>query len=142
MAYNFLASGVQWIPWSPTGDPLDATRLVDEIGIKATAVRNGAITVKLPQTRGINLSNGALLIRYHAAHPLAVVMTLTASPKVFQNEIFIRFDITDTEKEIRIPMPATPGLEGVSELVMRFGDDHTPLPVDLTITGFEFVPAR
>jgi hypothetical protein len=61
---------------------------------------------------------------------------------VFQNEIFTRFDSTDTEREIRIPMPATPGLEDVSELVIRFGDEHIPLPVDLTITGFEFVPAQ
>ena len=30
----------------------------------------------------------------------------------------------------------------VDELVIRFGDEHIPLPVDLTITGFEFVPAR
>ena len=141
LPYNFLASDVQWIPWSPTGDPLDVARLPDEIGIKATAVRNGAVTVTLPQNGFVNLSNGALLMRYRAAKPLEVVMTLGGSPKVFQNEIFTRFDATDTEKEIRIPMPATPGLEDVSELVIRFGDELYPLPVHLTITGFEFVPA-
>jgi hypothetical protein len=70
------------------------------------------------------------------------VMTLAGGPTVFQNEIFARFDVTDAEKEIRIPMPATPGLEDVSELVIRFGDERSPLPVDLTLTRFEFVPAR
>jgi hypothetical protein len=142
LAYDFLARGVQWIPWSPTGDALDAARLLDEIRIHATAVRNGAVTVTLPQARGVNLSNGALLIRYRAARPLDVVMTLAGGPTVFQNEIFARFDVTDAEKEIRIPMPATPGLEDVSELVIRFGDERSPLPVDLTLTRFEFVPAR
>jgi hypothetical protein len=142
LAYNFLDSGVKWIPWSSTGDALDATRLLDAIRIQAPALRNGAVTVTLPQTRGVSLSNGALLIRYHAARPLDVVMTLAGSPKVFQNEIFTRFDATDTEKEIRIPMPATPGLEDVAELVIRFGNEHAPVSVDLTITGLEFVPAR
>jgi len=139
--YDFLASGVKWIPWSTTGDALDAARLIHEIRIQGNAVRSGAITITLPQAGGVNLSNGALLIRYYAAIPLEVVMTLAGGRRVFQNEIYTRFDITDTEKEIRIPMPATPGLEEVSELVIRFGDDRIPLPVDLTITGFEFAPA-
>ena len=58
------------------------------------------------------------------------------------NEIHTRFDVTDAEKEIRIPMPATPGLEKVKELVIRFGDERAPLPADLTINGFDFVPAQ
>jgi hypothetical protein len=68
-------------------------------------------------------------------------MTLIGGPTVFQNEIFTRFDVTETEKTIRIPMPGTPGLESVTELVIRFGDQRAPLPVDLTLSGFEFVPA-
>jgi hypothetical protein len=58
----------------------------------------------------------------------------------FQNEIFVRFDTAESEKEIRIPLPATPGLENVAELVIRFGDQRVPVPVDLTLSGFEFVP--
>ena len=39
-------------------------------------------------------------------------------------------------------MPATPGLENVKELVIRFGDERAPVPADLTVSGFEFVPAQ
>ncbi len=140
--FNFLAARVQWIPWSPTGDSMAVWREENHIRISAVAVRNGAITIKSPEDKRISLSNGALLIHYLAAKPLEVVMTLAGSPSVFQNEIFVRFDAADTEHSIRIPMPATPGLEDVIELVIRFGDEQVPLPVDLTITGFEFIPAQ
>lgn len=140
--FNFLSEGVRWNSWSPTGEPLKVLRGGNEIWISADAARNGTVTLLLRQATSANLSNGALLIRYHARKPLDAVVTLAAGPKVFQNEIFTRFDVTDVEKEIRIPMPETPGLEEVSELLIRFGDDHILLPVDLTITGFEFVAAR
>ncbi len=142
IAVDFLSAQVQWIPWSPTGDPLNLLRETGEIGISANAIGNGAMTVKRPQDGSFNLSNGALLIRYRTAKPLAVVMTLSGGPRVFHNEILTRFNVTHVEQSIRIPMPATPGLEHVTELVLRFGDEGVPLPVDLTITGFEFVPAQ
>lgn len=139
--FNFLSEGVQWIPWSPAGDSIDALRWRNGFRLRADTVRNGgAVTVKLPKP--VSLSSGALLIRYRAAKPLKTVITLTGGPTVFQNEISARFDQTDAEKEIRVPMPGTPGLESVSELVIRFGNEQQPLPVDLTISAVEFVPAR
>ncbi|MCU0857310.1 MAG: hypothetical protein MUC65_02770 [Pontiellaceae bacterium] len=137
-AFDFLAEPVQWIPWSPVGDRLETSRRDHELRISGNAVRNGAITVKPPKQAG--LSKGALLICYRAASPLNAVITLTGGPNVFSNEIFVRFDAAETEKEIWIPLPATPGLEDISELVIRFGDESEPPPVDLTLTGFDFVP--
>ncbi len=141
-AFDFLADSVQWIPWSPTSDPLEVLRGEYGIRISANAVHNGALTVKLPLDGGIDLSNGALTIHYRAAKPLDAVMTLAEGQGVFQNQIFTRFGVAETEKHIRIPMPVTPGLHRVKELVIRFGDERVPLPVDLTITRFEFVPAQ
>jgi len=140
--FNFLSENVRWISWSPTNDPLEVLRGEHGIRISADAVRNGAVTLIPQKARSVNLSNGALLIRYKARRPLDAVITLSTGPKAFQNEIFSRFYATDIEKEIRIPLPATPGLEEVSDLVIRFGDDNIPLLVDLTVTGFEFVAAR
>ncbi len=140
--FDFLGQLVQWIPWSPTKDPIQVTRREDSVRISADPVRNGAITVKLSSEQRVNLSNGALLIRYRAAHPFDVAITLEGGPSVIPNEIFTRFDRADAEHNIRIPMPATPGLETVTALVFRFGDEYAPLPVDLTVTGFKFIPAR
>jgi hypothetical protein len=138
--FNFFSERVQWISWSPTGDSIEALRWRNGYRLRADAVRNGAVTVK--PAKPVSLSNGVLLIRYRAAKPLNTVITLTGGPTAFQNEIFARFDATGAEKEIRVPMPGTPGLESVSELVIRFGDERNPVPVDLTFSGFEFVPAQ
>jgi hypothetical protein len=138
--FDFFSERVQWISWSPAADSIEALRWRNGCRLRADAVRNGAVTVKLPKK--VSLSGGALLIRYRAAKPLNALITLTGGPTVFQNEIFARFDRTDAEKEIRVPMPATPGLESVSELVIRFGDERKPLPVDLTLSAVEFVPAQ
>jgi hypothetical protein len=133
-----LLDGPQWISWSPVGDSLEGLHWKNGFRLRGDAVRNGAVTVKLPKP--VSLSNGALLIHYRAAKPLNTVVTLAGGPMAFQNEIFVRFDTAESEKEIRIPLPATPGLENVAELVIRFGDQRVPVPVDLTLSGFEFVP--
>ncbi|MEI7850598.1 MAG: hypothetical protein WCH86_02070 [Kiritimatiellales bacterium] len=140
VAVDLLSGGARWISWSPVGDQLESRHWRNGFRICADAVRNGAVTVKLPKAK--SLSNGALLIRYRSAKPLKTVITLTGGPTVFQNEILTRFDVTDSEQTIRIPMPGTPGLENVTELVIRFGDERNPAPVDLTFSGFEFVPAQ
>ncbi len=158
-AFDFFSERVQWISWSPVSDSMEALRWRNGFRLRADAVRNGAVTVKLP--KNVSLSNGALLIRYRADKPLNTVITLTGGPTVFQNEIFARFDRTSAEEEIRVPMqifarfdrtsaeeeirvpmPGTPGLESVSELVIRFGDERKPVPVDLTLSAVEFVPAK
>jgi hypothetical protein len=153
LAVDFLSDRAQWIAWSPSGDRLDMSRESSEtlenggtpenygIRVRAEALRDGAITVRLPNDSGINLSNGALQIRYQTAKTLDAVMALTNGPARFQNEIFARFNGADESQEIRIPMPATPGLENLAELVFRFGDQHAPLAVDLIISSFEFIPA-
>jgi hypothetical protein len=139
-AVDLLGGGAQWISWSPVGDRLEASQGRWGFRIRGEAVRNGAITIKMPQEEGVNLSNGALLIRYRAGTPLKTVITLNGGSRVFENQVFARFDACAAEKEIRIPLPATPGLENVKELVIRFGDTREPVPADLTISGFEFVP--
>ncbi len=135
-----MLSGAEWITWSPTGDGLEGLRWPGGFRVRGDAVQRGAITMKLPEET--RFSNGALLIRYRAATPMKnVIITLKGAPIAFENEIHARFDQTESEKEIRIPMPATPGLEGVREVVLTFGDG-TAAPVDLMISGFEFVPAQ
>ncbi len=64
-------------------------------------------------------------------------------PAVFENEIYTRFDVAVGQaKSIEIPMPGTPGLHNIKELVLLFGDNHTPASVDLLIEEIEFSPVR
>ena len=140
VAADLIGGIAQRISWSPVGDPLNLVNWKSGFRIRGDAVRNGAVTIKMP--KATSLSNGALLIRYRSAKSLNAVITLAGGPTVFENQIYARFDSSDAEKQIRIPMPATPGLENVKELVIRFGDERAPVPADLTVSGFEFVPAQ
>jgi len=137
-AFNFLSEQVLWIPWSPVNDVVNVQREGHGLRIHAESARNSAVTVKLPKET--SLSNGALVLRYRAAKPIQARMTLNGAGKSFPNEIFIRLDATQDEKQIRIPMPGTPGLQSVTELVVWLGNLHQPEAVDCTISRFEFVP--
>jgi hypothetical protein len=139
-AVDFLGGGTQWIGWSPVGDSIEVLHWRAGGRIRGEAVRQGAVTIKTLQP--VSLSNGALLLRYRAATPLTnAVLTLSGGPLEFENRIHLRLDATETEREIRIPLPGTPGLEQIGEQVLRFGDPQRPLPVDVTISGWEFLPA-
>ena len=56
-------------------------------------------------------------------------------------EIFSRLAATaGREADIRIPLPATPGLSGIKELVITFGPESKGKPIDLTITHLVVSP--
>ena len=43
-------------------------------------------------------------------------------------------------EEIQIPLPATPGLSRIKEVVITFGPETKGKPIDLTITGLKVFP--
>jgi hypothetical protein len=149
-AIDFLDSSVQLNAWTSAGDQLVPLRENGHFQIRGEKVRTGGITVVVPQEKGISLSNGILKIRYRAANPVEkAVITLKRAPGLpikpmtFENEIYTRFDVAmGHENEVSIPMPGTPGLENIKELILVYGDDNIVAPVDLTITGFEFIPTN
>ena len=149
-AMDLLDESVNWIAWTSAGDQLIPQRDGEGFHVRGERVRTGGITIVVPEEKGISLSNGKLVIRYRAAQPIKKgVITLkrapglSIKPMVFENEITIRFDVAlGHENEIEIPMPGTPGLENVKELILVYGDDHVVAPVDFTITEFEFIPAK
>ena len=138
------------VSWTAAGDQLIPQRDKDSFQIRGEQVRTGGITVEVPQKKGVSLSNGILKIRYCAADPIerAVITLKRASdlpikPMVYENEIYTRFDVAmGHENTIEIPMPGTPGLENIKELILVYGSVDVVAPIDLTITGFEFVPAK
>jgi len=145
---NLLDPSVKLIAWTSAGDRLVPHRNGNFFQVRGESVRTGGITLIVPQEKGISLSNGILKIRYRAADPIKkAVITLKRAPglpikpMVFENEIHTRFDVAlGHENEINIPLPATPGLQNIKELVIVYGDDHVAAPVDLTITRMEFIP--
>ena len=79
---------------------------------------------------GVNLSGGLLSLRYRSTTPLEkAIITLKpmggrpAGERLIPTEIFTRFAATGQRREIQIPLPATPGLSGIKELVITFGPE-------------------
>jgi hypothetical protein len=148
-AVNLLRDEVEWLAWTSAGDQLVPLREKGSFQVRGDKVRTGGITIVVPEEKGISLSNGILKIRYRAGQPvkqgvisLKRVPGLPIKPMVFENEIYTRFEVAvGHENTIEIPLPGTPGLHNIKELIMVYGDDKTVAPVDLTITGFEFIPS-
>ena len=56
-------------------------------------------------------------------------------------EIFSRFaDTEGQDREIAIPLPATPGLAQIKEVVITFGPESQGRPIDLSISGLKASP--
>jgi len=147
-AVDFLSPETQIIPWTSDGSPINFSRDENSFHIAGHPLRNGHITLTVPQAEGVNLSNGELLIRYRASTPVEhAVITLTrvqggpyAEPQ-FPTQIFVRFKATESGAgEIHVPLPATPGLARAKELVLALGKDNEAVEADLTITALKFVP--
>jgi hypothetical protein len=147
-AVDFLSQETQIVPWTSDGSPINFSRDENLFHIIGRPLRNGRVTLTVPQADGINLANGELIIRYRASVPIEhAVITLTkaqggpyAEPQ-FPNQIFVRFSATESgEGEIHVPLPATPGLARTKELVLALGKEGEAVEADLTITALKFVP--
>ena len=130
--------------WGERGASVVSTR--DERGfhVKSDRVDRLGIAFVPPQASGVNLSNGVLTIGYRSGTSLARATICFkpaggsgTSPGI-PNEVFTRFACTGTEQaEIRVPLPGTPGLWGIKEIVITAEPKGA---VDLSITRLTFTP--
>ncbi|MGA2281756.1 MAG: hypothetical protein ABSG80_15810 [Verrucomicrobiota bacterium] len=149
-AVDFLSPETKIIPWTSDSSPIHFSRNGNSFRIENRPLRNGRVTLTVPQAEGVNLADGELLIHYRASVPIEhAVITLTrvqggpyAEPQ-FPTRIFVRFSATESGAgEIHVPLPATPGLARTKELVLALGKDSEAVAADLTITTLKFVPSR
>ena len=76
-AVDFLSPETQIVPWTSDGSPIHFSRDGNSIRIEDRPLRNGRVTLTVPQAEGINLSGGELIIRYRASVPIEhAVITL------------------------------------------------------------------
>jgi len=96
---------------------------------------------------GLNLSGGLLTFRYRSVHALEPV-TIELKPSkpttddsgLISRAITVPIEATGPEeREIQIPLPATPGLTRIKEVVL-YHEKSTRGPVDLTVTHLAVTP--
>ena len=97
---------------------------------------------------GVNLSGGELVVRYRSVgvlDPVTIELKPVRDPSKddsghIPRAITTRFEATGSaEQEIRIPLPATPGLAKVKEVVI-YHEGKARGPVDLTVTRLSVAP--
>ncbi len=146
---DLLAEGVNAFAWSPKGDALKSGRSGAGFRVEGPNVEEFGIAFIPPGADGIDLSGGVLTLRYRsdlAAGPVSIQLKPKgrdpSAPGLISKEIFASLATTaGQEAEIRVPLPAMPGLFRVGEVVIARGPDPSKPPVDLTITRIRFEPA-
>jgi hypothetical protein len=143
---DLLAAENRVIPWTAHEDPIAFSR--DEVASRfaSNISGSGGLAFVLPEDHPKSLSNGKLSIRFRSETAIedAVVAFKRAEgdpfpPPAIPIEIFARFPKTE-DGTVEVVLPATPALHGISEVSLTFRSDEQPVPVDLAIRAFEFVP--
>jgi hypothetical protein len=145
---NFLSSETRVFAWNDKDSPTQSTRENGSFRVRSDRVGDAGIAFVLDYPMGVNLSGGLLNLRYRSTTPVGkAIITLKptgstpAVERLIPTEIFSHFAGTGSkEEEIQIPLPATPGLLRIKELVITFGPESKGRPIDLTVTHLGLTP--
>jgi hypothetical protein len=141
---DLLSDATKAFAWANKDGRIESSREGGSLRVKGEGIKLLGIAFVPTAKDGINLSGGALNLRYRSTRLMdPVVIALKPVGKVdglIPKEIFTR--LTDTggkEAVIRVPLPATVGLMQIKEVVISH-ERTDPIPVDLSITHFDIVP--
>jgi hypothetical protein len=147
-AVDLMAGDAQVFAWAPKGQTIASTRDQGGFHIKGDRVSQVGIAFVSNRPNGVSLSGGVLSLRYRAAGPAAQTVidlkppgTASADSNLIPTQLFTRLaDTGGREEELQIPLPATPGLTQIKEVVITYGTGAGGRPVDLTVTRFASTP--
>jgi hypothetical protein len=146
-AVDLLAPVAKVFAWVAKGDV--ALRSAREgAAFRVRGERAGEVGIAfVPPGRGANLSGTVLSLRYRCAGAAgAVAIDLksaggAADAGRIPTQVFARLaDTGGREEEVRVPLPATPGLTQVKEVVLTYAPEAAGRPVDLTVTRLGATP--
>jgi hypothetical protein len=160
---DFLSDATRVFAWADKQSIIHSTRektafhvkgdRVNQVGIAFVPIaKKGTVPLSSkgpsPFSQGVSLSGGLLRLRYRSATPLDPVIielkpiaSVPEAAGLIPKELITRFDTTKNgEAEIQIPLPATPGLTAIKEVVITSGREKLERPIDLAITRFELAP--
>ncbi len=131
--------------WTAKGATLDAKKEGATFRVKGADLPLFGVAFVPDKPGGVNLSGGMLTLRYrsgNALDPVTIELKPVKDPTIddsgqISRAIFAR--LVAGEGEIRVPLPATPGLTRIKEVVI-YHEGAKPGPVDLTITGLSVLP--
>jgi len=145
---DLLSVSTQVFAWNGKESPIQSRREQNAFHARTDRISNAGIAFVPSSPQGVNLSGGLLTLRYRSSVPIdQAIITLKpvgSSPAIdglIPTEIFCHFANTGGQgHEIPIPLPATPGLTQIKEIVITFGPESQARPIDLSITRLHVTP--
>jgi len=144
---DLLSEETQVFAWADKPSTVQSSRAGNAFQVTADRVARLNVAFVPAKPEGVKLGGGLLSIRYRSTEPIdraAIELKSDnggANGRVIPTEIFTRLaDTEGREVELQVPLPSTPGLTAIKEIVLTCTSESEACPVDLVITGFEFTP--
>jgi hypothetical protein len=144
---NLLADNTTKVfAWSNDKTQLSTQRQAGRFQVKSKGTRDVGIAFVADTAQGVSLSNGRLQLRYRSTEsstPAVLAFKTMGTPHGawIPKELSTRLVATNgQEEEIEVPLPSTPGLTQIKEVVLTLERSPQPRPIDLSITRLEFTP--
>jgi len=142
---DLLSDQTHVFAWDDKESPIQSTRRKGSFHVTGDRINQVDIAFVAAQPEGMNLSGGVLRLRYRSAEPMSSVLialkptaVVPADSSIIPMEIFARLaGKSGREREIEIPLPATPGLMRVKEVVITSGPEMKGQSIDFRVTGLE-----
>jgi hypothetical protein len=145
---DLLSAKMRAFAWNDKDSPTRSSRRQDGFHVRSDRIGEAGIAFVPDAAEGVNLSGGLMSLRYRSSTPLdKAIITLkplgdpASVAHLIPTQIFSRFATTGGKEEhIHMPLPATPGLLRIKEIVITFGPEAKGKPIDLTITHLAVKP--
>jgi hypothetical protein len=141
-SFDFLNGGTQVFAWGDKEANVKSARNEGGFQVQCGRTERLGIAFVPPPENAVDLSSGVLTVGYRSAEPVDRVVICFkpaangSAPSTIPNELFTRFEQTNgSPAEIQVPLPATPGLTGLKEVVITCEGLNR---IDLVITRMAF----
>ena len=145
-AVDLLAPESQAFAWTTKGQSVTSNREGATVQVSGEGLKEFGVAFVPSGRVGVNLSGTVMTLKYRAKGPALgpALLALKAKPGAPDPNLIpqvIHLSLLDTpghEVEVQVPLPATPGLQAIREVVLTQGPGGEGRSVALEITGLRF----
>ncbi|WP_165250339.1 hypothetical protein [Paludisphaera soli] len=147
---DLLAEPAAVFAWDAPANPLTSRRDDQGFHVASPKAAEPGVAFVAPADSGVDLSGTVLSLRYRLKSPAApakialkpVKTETNSAAGLIATELFVELAPSSDEAELRIQLPATPGLARIKEVVLSLGPDAKGRPLELSILGLAASPPR
>ena len=146
MPVNLLTADTGTFAWTAKGRTVESDRDGPTFQVRGAGLKEFGLAFVPPGQAAVNLSGTVLTFKYRAGGPALgpALLALKSKPGAPDPNLIpqvVHLNLLDTggqDVEVRIPLPATPGLQAIREVVLTHGPDAEGRSVALTVTTLRF----